>query len=167
MLHCVLLLHGITMATCDIMALTDDGTATSVDVIHLICILLSHHNSSCHEIMTSYCRDVCQNKGLFKFIFLIIGSSVSFTIENGPPLADLSRIIWIVCQTKMVHSFNDVPLDSMELFPNSSLAGCQAIFMLDMLWFSYCHIECQNLTQMQIRIQMKLILEIGNSWAMF
>ena len=47
-------------------------------------------------------------------------------------------------------------VQTMEIFPNSSLAGCQAILMLDMLRFSYCHIECQNLIQMQLKIQIKL-----------
>ena len=43
-----------------------------------------------------------------------------------------------------------------ELFPNGSLAGYQAILTLDMLGFSYCHIECQDLNQIQLKIQAKL-----------
>ena len=43
-----------------------------------------------------------------------------------------------------------------ELFPNSNLAGCQAILTLDMLGFSYCHIKCQDLIQIQLKIQTKL-----------
>ena len=58
---------------------------------------------------------------------------------------------------------------TLELFPNSSLAGYQAILTIDVLGFSYCHIECQNVIQMQLKIQtklliqMKLILETENS----
>ena len=44
----------------------------------------------------------------------------------------------------------------MELFPNSSLAGSQAILTLDMLGCSYCHIECQDLIQVQLKIQTEL-----------
>ena len=40
----------------------------------------------------------------------------------------------------------------MKLFPNSSLA----VLMLDMLGFNYCHIECQDFIQMQLKIQNKL-----------
>ena len=36
------------------------------------------------------------------------------------------------------------------------MAGCQAILMLDMLGFSCCHIECQDLIQMQLKIQTKV-----------
>ena len=39
-------------------------------------------------------------------------------------------------------------LVTVELCPNSSLAGYQAVLTLDMLGFSYCHIECQDLIQM-------------------
>ena len=44
----------------------------------------------------------------------------------------------------------------MELFPNSILAGCQAFLTLDMLGFSYYHIECQNFIQIQLKIQTEL-----------
>ena len=43
-----------------------------------------------------------------------------------------------------------------EYFPSSSLAGCQAILTLEMLGFSYCYTECQDLIQMQLKIQTKL-----------
>ena len=50
------------------------------------------------------------------------------------------------------------PLDrlTLELCPNSSLAGYQAVLTLDMLGFSYCHMEYQDLIQMQLKIQTKL-----------
>ena len=44
----------------------------------------------------------------------------------------------------------------MELCPNSSLAGYQAVLTLDVLGFSYCHMEYQDLIQMQLKIQSKL-----------
>ena len=45
---------------------------------------------------------------------------------------------------------------SLELCPNSSQPGNQAILTLDMLGFSYCHIECQDLIRTQLKIQTKL-----------
>ena len=47
-------------------------------------------------------------------------------------------------------------LITMELCPNSSLAGYKAVLALDMLGFSYCHMECQDLIQIQLKIQTKL-----------
>ena len=70
MFHCVLLLHGIAIATCDITA-TDDVTGTTNNVIYPICIFLSHHNSSCygtttsHFKMSSKIKDFCPTSNLF------------------------------------------------------------------------------------------------------
>ena len=45
---------ALTIATHDIIPAIDDVTAITDDVIHIICTLLSHHNSSCYGIMTSH-----------------------------------------------------------------------------------------------------------------
>ena len=51
---------------------------------------------------------------------------------------------------------DSVSFHLLELCPNSSLAGYQAVLTLDMLGFSYCHMECQDLIHMQLKIQTKL-----------
>ena len=50
--------------------------------------------------------------------------------------------------------------DIRELSPNSTQTGNQAILTLDMLGFSYCHIESQNFIQIQLKIQTKLLIQM-------
>ena len=44
---------ALTIATHDITVI-DEVTAATDDVKHIICTLLSHHNTSCYGIMTSH-----------------------------------------------------------------------------------------------------------------
>ena len=53
---------ALTIATHDITAV-DDVTAAADDDIHIICTLLSHHNSSCYGIMTSHFKMSAKTRG--------------------------------------------------------------------------------------------------------
>ena len=67
------------------------------------------------------------------------------------PIPILSFFFW-----EMSYLFASLPLILVFYWSYVQIAGNQAILTLDILGFSYCHIECQNFIQIQLKIQTKL-----------